>query len=762
MAERQEFPDPESSVGAVQRAWLHVLVATSPLALGGILLLLGNIELVRGRNLPQWDAAHFYAPIQINLADHARAGRFVLWDPWINAGRPDCADPQVGAFSPFNVGIGWLTGGSLRGFVAYWLITWAIGGLGVFLLGRSLGSPAWGNCIAVLAFLSCGFYIGHGQHTSFIQSFSFLPLIVWRFEVALTEKSSMAAVQAGSLWGLSALGGYPGLTIATAFFLGLWTLPGLLDRSTTEQRAGRPVSLARRIGHVVVVWTLFLGVGLVVLVPTYLTFFSEGRSYSDRAGALSKERAVRENALDPQALLTMATPYAGVLKMHYPKRLWPETGISLSSCYIILPSLFLTITLLTWVREDRVAWWIFGIGLFLLLAAMGGSLPVRGWLYELVPPMRYFRHSAIFRGYFLFCFVVLTLLASRAIDRASEDRARRFWIHLGIVVAATLPISLWVVLSLLSDPGPKEGNGSTALWMVVGLNAALLGVATIGGLRGHLDFGVRRVLPWGLVLVAFFDALYSIRVSEGILGNNRPRLRMMWEETMGSHETDLDLTDHGLSRDRASWIVSGRSSVNLVTKEPALLAYDPLNSWFYRVWTADERFIEWVIGSERFWFSPQAAWVDLSRGGFSSFEATTKRFQAPVIAVHDREIPGTTPLEAVDPARRIPVQLIAYEPNRLDFVVEAPSKGWLWVTERYTEGWLAELNGQPVPVHLANFLFRAIQVEAGENHVEFIYRPFAYPWLVILSWGTLFVIVIAAILHQTARSQRRSSRRYIP
>ena len=154
MAEGEQFPNPQSSVGAARSAWLRALVAASPLALGGILLLVGNIELVRGRNFPQWDAAHFYAPVQVNLADHARAGRLVLWDPWINAGRPDGADPQVGAFSPLNVGIGWLTGGRLGGFVAYWLITWAMGGLGVWLLGRDLGAPAWGNCIAVLAYLS--------------------------------------------------------------------------------------------------------------------------------------------------------------------------------------------------------------------------------------------------------------------------------------------------------------------------------------------------------------------------------------------------------------------------------------------------------------------------------------------------------------------------------------------------------------------------------------------------------------------------------
>ena len=43
-------------------------------------------------------------------------------------------------------------------------------------------------------------------------------------------------------------------------------------------------------------------------------------------------------------------------------------------------------------------------------------MPIRGWLYDYVPPTRYFRHSSLFRGYTLFAIAILAGLACRDLD----------------------------------------------------------------------------------------------------------------------------------------------------------------------------------------------------------------------------------------------------------------------------------------------------------------------------------------------------------
>src|SRR6188472_638299 len=78
-------------------AW--VLVALLLMAV----FLINNRELISGARVQIWDAFGFYTPAFSLVADYARAGRLLLWDPWLAAGTPDFADPQVAAASPIAI-----------------------------------------------------------------------------------------------------------------------------------------------------------------------------------------------------------------------------------------------------------------------------------------------------------------------------------------------------------------------------------------------------------------------------------------------------------------------------------------------------------------------------------------------------------------------------------------------------------------------------------------------------------------------------------
>lgn len=59
-----------------------------------IVFLICNLPIVIGTGAPQWDASELFAPNFTLIADHARAGRIVLWDPWVSGGVPDYAEPE--------------------------------------------------------------------------------------------------------------------------------------------------------------------------------------------------------------------------------------------------------------------------------------------------------------------------------------------------------------------------------------------------------------------------------------------------------------------------------------------------------------------------------------------------------------------------------------------------------------------------------------------------------------------------------------------
>ena len=102
-----------------------------------------------------------------------------------------------------------------------------------------------------------------------------------------------------------------------------------------------------------------------------------------------------------------------VLKFGDPDHLYPGTDVTMCDIYMF-PALLVLAAAALWQRpRDWFRWYLMAIALLCLVCAMGVTFPLRGWLYDCLPPMRYFRHPAIFRCYYLVTIVVLALLASR-------------------------------------------------------------------------------------------------------------------------------------------------------------------------------------------------------------------------------------------------------------------------------------------------------------------------------------------------------------
>ncbi len=161
---------------------------TAAAAMIAIAILLGCSAVVLGKASPKWDAADYFGPLFSLIADHAKSGKLLFWNPWINGGSPDFAEPQIGAASPVVLLFGLLSPNPASGFIAYWLAMWIFGGVGMLLLCRHLKAPAWGALVVSLGFVGSGLYTANAQHTSWLCSFSFLPWVAWRFDDSLLQR----------------------------------------------------------------------------------------------------------------------------------------------------------------------------------------------------------------------------------------------------------------------------------------------------------------------------------------------------------------------------------------------------------------------------------------------------------------------------------------------------------------------------------------------------------------------------------------------
>jgi hypothetical protein len=121
---------------------------------------------------------------------------------------------------------------------------------------------------------------------------------------------------------------------------------------------------------------------------------------------------------------------------------------------------------------------------------------------------------------------------------------------------------------------------------------------------------------------------------------------------------------------------------------------------------------------------------------------------------------GIDAISQLPAARRVATRIIRYIPNGLDLEADCPQAGWLLVTDRWSRGWRAKVNGQPAEVFGGDFVFRAVRVRGGENRIQFDYRPAGWPILLVISWGTLALVFVGP--HVVPKRAFQASRKSAP
>jgi hypothetical protein len=725
-----------------------------------------NSDLLRGLAMPPYDADEFYCPAYTLVADFARAGHFLLWDIWMNAGLPSFVEPQTGAFSPLQLAFGLMTGATSAGFRLYFSFIWLLSGLGMLCLGRRLHAPAWGTLVVAIGYLFSGYHLGHAQHVSFLYSIGLLPFSLVLIDRAIERRSPLSAAQAGCLWGLSLLGGYPAAVLNNGAFCGLWALgrgiffpaPALVEQST---------SLRRRARSTVVLLSVMVLVGVAIMSPVLLGLRFDAAGVTGRVEALPRALAVSDNSLGPMALTTLFSPYFARLP---PALLWRQTDYSSVSMYLGAATLALAFWALLAGPQRKARWALFGVAVLAAMLAMGEALPLRGWLYDLVPPTRYFRHAAMYRGYSIVALAILALVGARQVDE-SPARDPRF------LVAAVLGGVLTYKAFRTVTPIASDALLPSGVWQA---QVVWAGVAFVGVIVACVNVSWRRPLvACALCGLAFWDARATSAI-DTIHITRDPIVLNTWAHLDLVHVSDLDITkrygldrlattaDHGLGR--------GLSSRNVTLKRPVLLGYNALKNSFHDRWTTNSILQATAVGPNRIWFTPAAPTIDPSEALFQRFMARADQLHGIPLVVHTPEAmqgpaaaliaewPGRLALAAAPQAQQIAYRLLRYTPWELNLDVDAASDGWLLVTDRWAPGWRVSVNEQPVPNFAGDFIFRAVPVVKGTNRVRMIYRPLTFPGLLILSWTCIALVALLTALtrHPTLATLAAQLRSLLP
>jgi hypothetical protein len=623
-----------------------------------------------------WDFRLVQVPLITFLADQLQNHDLPLWDPYTYCGNPIYANIQACFFHPL-VFLAALAGPGSLGRLLEWVVVVQVCAAGWFTyrLARHLGCSRAGAWAAAVICETGPYFASRTEHIGAMMAAAWLPA-AWYAVVRLRERmdARMLALLGAAL-GMSVVGGSPAAT--TAVFGSTLLLAVILF----AVKLARPRTIAlTALGCV-----LGIGVSAVIFIPAAeLTQNSVAKYRLDWLGT--------GGGLKWPSLVSLLIPnYSHVFDLANFKGPGDPTFLYLYSS--ITGLLFVILVLLF--RPNRwVACFAF-LGLAGGLFMMGDSLPLWSTLYPLLPErVRIGIHPEFTYCVFGEC---LALLAGLGISRILTATPALQW-----GLAAVIALELYFV-------GSNRPMNCASLRDEPGLSAQPLEQVRR---FSALDSPPARIDNTDGVYIAWAEAAPLTRVPTGNGASPLAPERIIqirlgvhaggragWYypvENFGSAMLDLMSERYLLVSAQARTQVDANPRYRQVASLPGVLLYENTTSL------------------------PRAFVVPAFTQ--APFPNDARIIQSPGFDLH-RE----ATLEAAPPAVGLggtgSARFTAYSPNHVAVTASTDGPALLVLSEAWYPGWEARLDGQPVPIHIADATFRGIILPAGTHHVTMDFRP---------------------------------------
>lgn len=729
------------------------------------------------------------------------AGVYPLWNPYVFCGMPSFAslsyNPHVYPVGLVLGAIGRVLPIPMLGLLSYYLA----GGLGLFLLLRKQLLPAGAAAFGAVAFMFTPNLIAVGAHGhgSQLMASMYIPFIFLLTQRTLERGSLGYAAGLAITFGLQLLRGHVQISYYTAIMIGLmalyWTVRGIRDRGIGT--VWKPLSLT------VLAVVLALGIAGALYIPVHNYSDLSVRSAGEhgglgiaRAGQWSLSPKETGTFLLPSlfgfgsptywgdmpftdypnymGILTLLLAIYGAVGLRRDKTVGFLTLLAVlalllsfgrhlgpiyEAAYRWLPffnkfrvPVMVVVVLqfsvaclagyglsLLWKRDPKggrksILPWCIGVLALGMIFFLAGQSAVRGayldWMGQSAKGQ-----AAIGRGLGDFAFgalrtdvLVVGIVAIAAMLLAEGARRRR--VSVGILALGLLCLTcvdLWRVdYRLMASTVRPRGEALKELEEdPVALHLAkdkdLFRVYPLGR-----EFSSNKLVSYGLAVVGGYHAA-------------KPKLWDRWANahTDGELWTSAGRSPRELGKDMRlpyGLISKGeRRMLNVkyfvVTGRP--VSEEDLEPVFHDGDTTVYLYTDWL---------PRAFCVGRTRTVGSSDDALrevlTPSFDPEAYAVVEGRI--DSPPQGVGTA-----EVTSYGANHVEVKIATSAPTFLVVSDLFMEGWEAFLDGEKVPIHKTNFMFRGVSVPAGEHGLRMQYFD---PGLALgLKLGVGCAIVIAGM-----------------
>ncbi|MEN9569587.1 MAG: hypothetical protein RL172_818 [Bacteroidota bacterium] len=322
------------------------------------------------------------------MSESLHAGHLPLWNPYINYGYPLYGDMSSGFWSPITWLIAATVGYNAYSFTLELLLYLMLAAIGMYQLTKQLKLGRQVCLIAALAYLCCGYMVGHLQHFNWISGAALLPWCLYSYHRLLHQNYWYNYLIAAICFYLLAASAHPGITISCGYFFIAYSLFCQLQ----QQQKKWPQFAIKHLGLAILL--LILAAGMIAGYADILPHFVRGQKLSLQSALLMPTTT--------QSWISLLLPFTTVKQDAF-----FATDISMRNCYLgICMLLFLGMNFFT--KKTPLQYFLLFTGIAFALLATGGIFKTVA--YKLLPMMGYIRLNGEFRIIAIFCFIIYSAI----------------------------------------------------------------------------------------------------------------------------------------------------------------------------------------------------------------------------------------------------------------------------------------------------------------------------------------------------------------
>ena len=721
----------------------------------------------------------------------ALSGEWPLWNPLLGNGTPLLANLQTAFFYPPNILYFLLP--VEHGLTLSTILHLSLAGVLMYTYTRYIGLHSFAAMISALTYMFSGYLVGRIQFVTMINALAWFPLLLLLGEQLTTQRRLKDVLWLGCVWAIQLLAGH-----AQLWFYGLWLVGGYTFFRLWQQRSTFPSTFRAmlRLGlSLSAALALAVLLAAIQIIPT-----AEFVSQSPRSSGAGRYFAL-SYSFWPWRLLTLLAPdfFGHPAQGNY----WGYANFWEDHAYIgTLPFIFALLAAKRYMRPApaSTAPSLPPVGPFFitlvptsLLLALGWNTPVYLWVFDHVPGFGYFQAPSRLLIWYTLAVSILAGIGAEHFQLSPQNR--RGW-QRWLVICLGMTMAGGVGMLVLS------GVKLTFLWATTRLGGLLALSAILFLSQPSVASGHRFRWQLAVLLFVIVDLWWAAAPLIPLLPATIFRQPIASAETLAAYPPGYRFFvaedfDHRLKFDQffrfetfgeinlAHWqrlretlapnfgVYAGLASANNddplvvgrwqsltvrvadldISRRAALLGLmnvgylinDPGKAVWPAIYMDDLMVIQQIPEPlPRAYFVPQAFPAADEEAGWSRLNAPDFDSRREVVIMNEVNIPVTSPIEVqVKPPVTdfTTVRLTEQGTHQLSLSIDAPTAGYVVLTDTFYPGWQVTVDDKPAKILLANLAFRAVAVDAGAHIIIFKYQPLSFTLGAWISGLTLLGVI---------------------